>query len=111
MDSPSFTAFLTTWRGDRTNVECGRLLSIDGGTFGTWLLGQRVPPGARRADVASVLGITPAEVEALIAADRIRGMPGADRVGIRIDTPAEAQAWIDFKATRAEQPVPAQQGG
>ena len=106
MSTQTFTKFLAAWKGDRTNVECARILGIDGGTFGTWLMGQRTPPGSRRAEVAKALSITPAEIEALIASDRINGMPGAERVGIRIDTGPQAREWVDTHS----QPTPAAQG-
>lgn len=105
MTTQTFTRFLAAWKGTRTNVACGPLCGVDGGTFGTWLLGQSVPPGTRRTEVAKALGISPAEIEALIAADRIRGMDGAERVGITIDTVPQTKAWIDQQSTPAGEGV------
>ena len=87
-----FTEFLAKWKGDATNVECGLRLDIDGATFATWLTGLRRPPGNRRPAVAGRLGISLADLESLIAADRVAA---AERTAAQADPSAQMQLFSD----------------
>ena len=85
---------LRSWAADRTTNEVARLLQTHWATAQSWMNGTTIPRRRDLPAIAAATGLPLEQLTELAAADR-----AARSVGIPIDTPEQARAWVDQHQT------------